>query len=78
MIAVGCGVREANRLRLDGDAALALEVELVEHLVLHVAQRDGPGRLEQPIGKRGLAVIDVRDDAEVADPVKTHASRSDA
>ena len=66
-------VRESHRLRLDGDAALAFEVELVEHLVLHVAQRHGPGRLEQPVGKRRLAVIDVRDDAEVADPVKTHA-----
>ena len=75
---VGCRVCEADGLRLDGDAALALEVELVEHLVLHVAQRDSAGRLEQPIRKGGLAVIDVRDDAEVADPVKTHASRKES
>ena len=63
---------EAHRLCLDGDAALALEVELVEDLILHVAQRDGAGRLEQPIRKRRLAVIDVCDDAEVADPVEAH------
>ena len=75
---VGCCVCQPHRLRLDGDAALTLEVQLVEHLVLHVAQRHRPGRLEQPIGKGGLAMIDVRDDAEVADPVKTHASRRDA
>ena len=63
---------ETHRLRLDGDAALALEVELVEHLVLHVAQCDGAGCLEQSVRERRLAVIDVRDDAEVADPVEAH------
>ena len=34
-------VEDAHGLRLDGDAALALEVHRVEHLLLHVARRDG-------------------------------------
>jgi len=42
------------------------------HLVLHVAQCDGAGCLEQSVRERRLAVIDVRDDAEVADPVEAH------
>jgi hypothetical protein len=33
------------------------------------ARVDGPGELEDAIGQRRLAVIDVGDDREVADPV---------
>ena len=67
---VRSGVVEAHRLRLDGDAALALEVEGVEQLVLHIAHRHRPGPLQQAIGERRLAVVDVGDDAEVADQVE--------
>ena len=49
---------------LDGDAALALEVHIVEHLPF--GDLDGVGELKQTVGKRRLAVIDVGDDAEVA------------
>ncbi len=57
----------AHRLRLDRDPALALEVHRVEHLRAHVALRDGVRQLEDAIGERRLAVVDVRDDREVAD-----------
>jgi len=67
---VGGAVVEAHRLGLDGDAALALEVEGVEQLVLHVAHGDGAGALQETVGERRLAVVDVRDDAEVADQVE--------
>ena len=60
-------VVQADGLGLDGDPALALEVHLVEELVLLLALGDGPGRLEQAVGERRLAVVDVRDDREVAD-----------
>src|SRR5207344_1223139 len=49
------------------DAALALEVHLVEVLLAHVAVRDGVRELEESIGERRLPVVDVRDDAEVPD-----------
>ena len=45
--------------------ALALEIHRVEHLRLHLARLQRPGRLEKAIGQRRLAVIDVRDDGEV-------------
>ncbi len=58
---------EPHRLRLDGDPALALDVHAVEQLLLHLALGEAARRLDQPVGKRRLAVVDMRDDAEVAD-----------
>jgi hypothetical protein len=63
---------DADRLGLDGDAALALELHRVEQLLAHLARRDGVGHLEDAIGERRLAVVDVRDDREVADVVELH------
>ena len=64
----------AHRLRLDRDPALALELHRVEDLLAHLALRDGVGQLEDAIGERRLAVVDVRDDREVADPFLLHES----
>src|SRR5438067_2762912 len=60
-------VGHADRLQLDGDPTLALQVHRVEDLVLHVALADRTGLLQQAVGQRRLAVIDVGDDAEVPD-----------
>ena len=68
-LAVPRPVVEAYRVALDGDAALALDVHVVEHLVAELPRLHRPARLDQPIRKRRLAVIDVGDDAEVADVV---------
>ena len=67
--AVARGVLEADGARLDGDPLLALEVHRVEHLAHHLAAVDRVRQLEQPVGERGLAVIDVGDDREVAQAV---------
>ena len=61
------GVMQAHRVRLDRDAALALEIHRVEHLRFHLAGLQGAGELEEAIGERGLAVIDVGDDGEIPD-----------
>ena len=73
-------VVETHRLRLDGDAALALDVHRVEHLLDHVALGDRAGLLDQPVGERRFAVIDVGDDGEIADIVDVMAGhgRSDS
>ena len=60
-------VGHAHGLRLDGDAALPLQVHGVEHLVAHLALGHDARALDQPVGQRGLAVVDVRDDAEIPD-----------
>ena len=67
VLAVVGAVVEAHGLRLDGDAALALDVHRVEHLLLHVARLQPAGGLDQPVGERRLAVVDVGDDREIAD-----------
>ena len=69
----------AHRAGLDRDAALALEVHVVEQLFLHFTARDGAGVLDKPVGQRALAVVDVSDDAEVTDmlTVNWHAKAID-
>ena len=66
-LAVVGRVVQADRVRLDRDAALALEVHRVEDLRLHLARLQRAGDLEEAVGQRRLAVVDVRDDREVAD-----------
>ena len=55
-------------LREDGDAPLALEVVRVHHPLLDVlVGGEGPRLLQQLVDQRGLAVVDVGDDREVAE-----------
>ena len=61
------GVVQRDRVRLDGDAALALEVHGIQHLGLHLAVLEATADLDEAVGQRGLAVVDVGDDGEVAD-----------
>ena len=58
---------EAHGLRLDGDAALPLDIHGIEHLLLHLPRRKPAAELDQPVCQRRLAVIDMGDDGEVAD-----------
>ena len=62
--------RHPDGLALDRDAALALDVHPVEVLRPHRAVVDDTGDLEHPVGERRLAVVDVGDDAEVADRLR--------
>ena len=65
-------VHHADGVGLDGDAALALQVHGVQHLRLHFARGQRAGQLEQAVGQRGFAMVDVRDDREVADESGVH------
>ena len=67
LVVVRHGPRHPHGLALDGDAALALDVHPVEILRPGHPLVDDPGQLQHPVGKRRLAVVDVRDDAEVPD-----------
>ena len=66
-LAVAGLVAQRHALRLDRDAALALQVHGVEHLLLHLAGFQAAAQLDEAVGQRGLAVIDVRDDGKVTD-----------
>ena len=76
-LAVVRDVLHAHRVRLDGDAALALQVHGVEHLLLHLARRERSRELEQTVGQRALAVVDVGDDGEIADVRAIHRDGAD-
>ena len=71
-LAVARLVFERRGLRLDRDAALALDVHRVEHLRFHLAVAQAAAALDDAVGQRALAVVDVGNDREVADVV--HAS----
>ena len=60
-------VFEAHGLRLDGDAALALDVHEIEHLLDHLPLRHRPRLLDKSVGERRLAMVDMGDDREVSD-----------
>ena len=66
-LAVQRRVLHAHGLGLDGDAALALQLHGVENLLDHLALFKNTRHLQQAVGQRALAVVDVGDDAEVAD-----------
>src|SRR6266481_9622793 len=53
-------------MRLNGDAALFLQVHRIEQLVLHLSCRDGSGAMQQPIRKGCFPMIDVGNDAEIS------------
>ena len=64
--AVGGGVRNRDRLALDGYAALALDVHVVEDLVLEIPVIDYVRLLYEAIREGGFSVVDMGNDAEIA------------
>ena len=70
---VGCGIVKRDGAGLDRDAALALQVHVVEDLVLHLARRNGVALFKKPIRQRRLAVVDVRDDGKISDVLFVHS-----
>jgi len=71
-VAVVSQVMETDALCLDGDAALALQVHRIEDLGLHLTLGQRAGEFEQAVGERGLAVVDVSNDTEIADVLGIH------
>ncbi len=67
-------VHHAHGVGLDGDAALALQVHVVQDLGLHLAPGHRAGQLQQPVAQRRLAVVDVGDDGEIAKEAGVHES----
>jgi hypothetical protein len=66
LAAIGGGVAHPNGIQLDRDATLALQVHRVEELLPHLTLLDRARGLDQPVGQSGFPMVDVGDDAEVA------------
>ena len=60
-------IHHPHGVRLDRDAALALDVHGVQELGLHVPLLHRMGELEDAVRDGRLAVVDVRNNREVAD-----------
>ena len=73
-LAICSGVLHPRRLELDRDAPFPLQLHVVEELLLHVADRDRAGFLQQPVGQGGFPMVDVGNDAEIANPGNGHIS----
>ncbi|CAB4644387.1 unannotated protein [freshwater metagenome] len=63
-------VIEANALEFDRDTPLAFDIHRIEILGSHFPGVDRATELEQAVRQGGLAVVDVGNDAEVADTVE--------
>ena len=73
-VAVAGLVEHAHGAGLDRDALLALEIHRVEHLLGHLARAQGVRALQQAIGQRRLAVVDMGNNAEVTNELLVHAA----
>ena len=68
LLPIGRLVVHPGGLEFDRDPPLPLQVHVVQELVLHVPVGHGARVLQQPVGQGRLAVVDVGNDAEVANP----------
>ena len=59
--------RQANGLALDCDSTFALNVHAVQILSTHVAVANNSSELKHAVSQGGLTVVNVRNDAEIAD-----------
>ena len=62
-------VAQRSGLRLDRDPSLLFEIHGVEHLLLHLPVTQTATALDQSVSKRRLAMVNVGDDREVANPL---------
>ena len=60
-------IRQGNGIAFDGYAAFTLDVHGVEDLIPELPFPHHTGVLDQAVGQSGLAVVNMGDDAEVAD-----------
>ena len=66
-LAIVCLVFDADRVGLDRDAALFLDIHGIQKLCFHIAISDCSSGLDQAISKRGFTVVDVGHDGKIAD-----------
>ena len=60
------GIVHMHRLGLDGDAALAFQLHAVQNLLHHLALLENARRFQNAVSQRGLAMVNMGDNAEIA------------
>ncbi|MPN39612.1 hypothetical protein SDC9_187140 [bioreactor metagenome] len=73
-LAVRMRIKHAHGRGLNGNAAFPFDIHGVQELVFHVPKGHGIGELHHPIRKGRFSVIDMGDDAEIANqfPLVSH------
>ena len=66
LLTILCRVVQRHRVAFDRDATFAFNIHRIEQLILELAIGHAVARLNQAIGKRGLTVIDMGDDAKIS------------
>ena len=74
VLAVRSMVRERDRITLDRDPPLAFDIHRVEDLIAKLALRHATTGLDQSIGQRRFAVINMGDNAKVPNMFHTYGS----
>ena len=59
-------VLHLNSMALDGDAALLLQIHIVEHLILHLPNIHRIGELQQAVGYRRFTVVNMSNNAKIS------------
>ena len=67
--AVGGQIGNAHGLGLDGNAALPFQIHFVQILLPGLARADHPREFQNAVGQGGFAVVDMGDDAKIADAI---------
>ena len=66
-LSVSCSIWHSHSLALDGDTPFLLDIHIIENLGLYRASclhQTSP--FDEPVGKSALAVVNMRNDAEVS------------
>ena len=59
-------VIQGDAVRLDGDAAFPFQIHGIQHLLQHFSLGQAAAYLDKSVSQGGFAMIDMRDDREVA------------
>ena len=60
-------IGQRNRPRFDRDAPFPFDLHIIENLCFHIPLGDRLGLLKNPVCQRALPMVDVRNDAKIAD-----------
>ncbi len=55
-----------NGMTFNGNAALPLQIHIIQQLCLHITVCYRPRRLQQPVSQRALPMINMRYDAKIS------------
>jgi hypothetical protein len=59
-------IGKGDGIAFDGNAAFPLNIHIVQNLILKISFVTDAGKLNQAVGKRGFAVVNMSNDAEVS------------